>query len=191
MRNIPMRRIWIYLLIGCSCLTAALPAVAQSGEMPFPAGLQKELAARASSYSEVTLDRKMLGFASQFMNSQKDAEGKRIVAKLKGVYVRSYNFAKPGQYTLAELASIRQHFQGPNWTPIVKQRTQNATDDSDIYMKMVNGQVEGMFILNSQPKELDFVYIDGPIRPQDLSDISGNFGIPQVKTGQNGKVAHK
>jgi hypothetical protein len=45
-------------------------------------------------------------------------------------------------------------------------------------MKLVNGEVRGMFILSAEPRELSFVYIDGPIRPEDLADISGNFGIP-------------
>jgi hypothetical protein len=186
-----MRKTLIRTLIALAALAAALPAVAQSGAMPFSPQLQKELAARASSYSEVTLDRKMLSFASQFMNGSNDAEGKRIVAKLKGVYVRSYEFDKPGQYTTAEVASIRRHFEGGDWSPIVKQRSRGATDDADIYMKMVNGQVEGMFILNAEPKELDFVYIDGPIRPEDLSDLSGNFGIPNVGGGHKGKEARK
>ena len=62
---------------------------------------------------------------------------------------------------------------------MVKQRSKNANDDSDIYMKMVNGEVQGMFILNAEEKELNFVFISGPIRPEDLSDISGNFGIPK------------
>ena len=54
-----------------------------------------------------------------------------------------------------------------------------ASDDADIYMKVVNGEVQGMFILSSEPKELDFVFISGPIRPEDLQDLSGNFGIPK------------
>ena len=36
----------------------------------------------------------------------------------------------------------------------------------------------GQAILDAEPKELDFVYISGPIRPEDLKDLSGNFGIP-------------
>jgi len=38
----------------------------------------------------------MLDFASHFMNDKDDAQGKRIVSKLNGVYVRSYEFEKPG-----------------------------------------------------------------------------------------------
>jgi hypothetical protein len=60
----------------------------------------------------------------------------------------------------------------------VKTRSKDATDDADIYMKLVNGEVQGMFILNAEAKELNFVFISGPIHPEDLQDIGGNFGIP-------------
>jgi Domain of unknown function (DUF4252) len=163
----------------------AMPLRAQTNVMPFPDSLAKQLAARSSNYTEVTLDRKMLDFASNFMNDQSDAEGKRIIAKLKGIYVRSYEFDKPGQYSQADLAAIRRVFAGPDWSPIVKSRGKDETDD--IYMKIVNGQMMGMIVLDAEPKELDFVYIDGPIRPQDLSAISGHFGIPTVPQASGAK----
>ncbi|HEY1502161.1 MAG TPA: DUF4252 domain-containing protein [Acidobacteriaceae bacterium] len=153
----------------------ALPAAAQA---PFPVTLEKQLSERASNYTEVSLDRKMLDFASRFMNDKDDAEGKRIVEKLNGVYVRSYEFDKPGQYTAADLESVRRQFDTPEWSSLVKTRSKNGSDDADIYMKLVNGEVQGMFILDAESKELNFVYISGPIRPEDLKDLSGNFGIP-------------
>jgi hypothetical protein len=157
---------------------AALPAAAQSGdEPPFPVTIEKTLATRATNYTEVTLDRKMLDFASRFMDKEDDAEGKRIIAKLNGIYVRTYEFDKPGQYTADDLAAIRRQFQTADWNPIVRQRSKDGSDDSDIYLKVVNGDIQGMFILNSEPKELNFVFISGPIHPEDLDEINGNFGI--------------
>jgi hypothetical protein len=153
--------------------------VAQSSsQSPFPVTIEKQLAERASNYTEVSLDRKMLDFASHFMNDKDDAEGKRIVAKLNGVYVRSYEFDKPGQYTPTDLEAVRRQFDTPEWSSLVKTRSRNGSDDADIYMKLVNGEVQGMFILDAEAKELNFVYISGPIRPEDLKDLSGNFGIP-------------
>jgi len=159
-------------------VAAGLPAAAQTPQNPFPVTLQKQLADRAKNYTEVSLDRKMLAFASHFMNDKDDAEGKRIVDKLNGVYVRSYEFDAPGQYTAADLDSIRRQFDTPEWTQLVKTRSRDASDDADIYMKLVNNEVQGMFILDAESKELDFVYISGPINPDDLQDLSGNFGIP-------------
>ncbi|HTW49873.1 MAG TPA: DUF4252 domain-containing protein [Acidobacteriaceae bacterium] len=175
-----MKKVIIHFVLLLTGLLpfAALRAAAQSpDEPPFPVTIEKQLATRASNYTEVTLDRKMLDFASRFMNNEDDAEGKRIIAKLNGIYVRTYEFDKPGQYTAEDLAAIRRQFQTADWNPIVKQRSKDGSDDSDIYLKVVNGDIQGMFILNSEPKELNFVYISGPIRPEDLDDIDGNFGI--------------
>ena len=171
--------------IGVAALAAlagwAIPVRAQTNVMPFPDSLARALAARASNYTEVTLDRKMLDFAGNFMNGKDDAGAKKIIANLKGIYVRRYEFSKPGQYTDADLVQIRQAFAGPEWEPIVKSRGKDEADD--IYMKMVNGQIMGMIVLNAEPTELDFVYIDGAIRPQDLSAITGKFGVPSNLPG--------
>lgn len=188
MRRVSIRNmVWVVAIV----VGAGLPAVAQS---PFPVTLQKQLADRAANYTEVSLDRKMLAFASRFMNDKDDAEGKRIVEKLNGVYVRSYEFDKPGQYTTADLDAIRRQFDTPEWTSLVKTRSRDGSDDADIYMKLVNDEVQGMFVLDAESKELNFVYISGPIRPEDLKDLSGNFGIPsgtydlRVKEKQKSKA---
>lgn len=167
------------LAVGMAALLAGTGMVGQAQTAPpFPVTITQQLAARASDYTEVTLDRNMLQFAKHFMDKEDDAEGKRIIEKLNGVYVRTYDFDKPGQYSPEELEAIRRQVLTSEWSPLVKSRSKNGSDDSDIYMKLVNGQVQGMFILDAEPRELDLVYIDGPIRPEDLADISGNFGIP-------------
>lgn len=170
---------------------AAWPSMAQSSQPPFPVTLQKQLAERAANYTEVSLDRKMLDFAVRFMNDKDDAEGKRIVKNLDGVYVRSYEFDKPGQYTAADLDAVRRQFDTPEWSALVKTRSRGDSDDADVYMKMVNGEVQGMFVLNAEEKELDFVYIAGPIRPEDLKDLSGNFGIPADTYEMTAKAKEK
>jgi hypothetical protein len=169
------------LAILAAAMLSGTAALAQTSSPPFPVTLEKQLAARASDYTEVTLNRKMLDFASHFMNDKNDAEGKRIISKLNGVYVRTYEFDKPGQYTAADLDSIRSQFQTGDWTSLVKDRSKNGDDDSDIYIKLAGSEAQGIFILNAEPKELNFIYISGPIRPEDLSDLSGNFGIPAIK----------
>lgn len=184
MKKNPMGIIFAFVMLP------ALGALAQTTEPPFPVTLEKQLAARATNYTEVTLDRKMLGFASHFMDKEDDAEGKRIVAKLNGVYVRTYEFDKPGQYTAADLEAIRRQFQTPEWTSLVKTRSKDGEDDSDIYIKMAGTEAQGMFILNAEPTELNFVFLSGPINPDDLSDLDGNFGIPKG-TGKSLKEASK
>ncbi len=169
------------LILSTLLLALVLPAAAQSAP-PFPTRLEKQLAAKATNYTEVSLDKHMLAFASQFMDkSDKDEQAKHLIQNLNGVYVRTYEFAKPGAYTSADLQEILHHLSSDDgWVPMVSEHSNHGAEDSDVYMKMSHGQAVGMFVLSAEPTELNMVYISGPINPQDLSDLSGNFGIPQV-----------
>lgn len=174
-------------LCAVALIAALLPcasALAQNNSH-FPITLQKQLAARASNYTEVNLDRSMLAFASHFMNKSDDAAVRNMIQKLNGVYVRTYEFSKPGQYTAADLQSIRRQFQTSDWKPMVSDHSKNGSSNSDIYIKSEGNEILGMFILDAEPQELDFVYISGPISLDDLSAMGGNFGIPKLKTRNN------
>jgi hypothetical protein len=171
-----------------ACLLA-LPLTAQSITPPFPVALEKELAGRASHYTEVSMDKKMLAFASRFLNDKEedDAEAKRLLEKLEGIYVREYDFDKPGQYTPADLQRVRSQFAGSDWSPMVRERSKTGGEDTDVYIKMVNGKVQGLFVLDAEPKELDLVYIVGSIDPEELTKLDGNFGIPKGVGAHVGK----
>lgn len=166
-------------------------AWAQTEAPPFPVTLQKELAAKASNYTEVSLDKRMLSFASSFMGKGQDnQQAKHLIENLNGIYVRTYEFEKEGEYTQADLAAIRRQFAGQEWSPMVRERSKGDGGNTDIYMKMVGGQIQGMVVLDAEPKELNFVYISGPIRPEELGELGGNFGVPNLNTGaghQEGK----
>jgi hypothetical protein len=169
------------VLLGCGLLLT-LPAVAQDIQPNFPVELDKKLAARASDMNEVTMNKTMLKFASQFLDGKDkdDAQAQRLIQNLNAIYVRSYEFSQPGQYTPEDLKTIRQQFLGPDWNPMVKVRSKKGEGDTDVYVKMVGNEVKGMFVLDAEPKELDMVYISGSIRPEDLKELSGNFGVPNL-----------
>jgi Domain of unknown function (DUF4252) len=169
------------VLLVCGLLLT-LPAVAQDVQPNFPVELDKKLAARASDVNEVTMNKTMLKFASQFLDSKDkdDAQARRLIQNLNAIYVRSYEFSQPGQYTPEDLNVIRRQFLGPDWNPMVKVRSKKGEGDTDVYVKMVGNEVKGMFVLDAEPKELDMVYISGSIRPEDLKELSGNFGVPNL-----------
>jgi hypothetical protein len=169
------------VLLGCGLLFT-LPTLAQDVQPNFPVELDKKLAARASDVNEVTMNKTMLKFASQFLDGKNkdDAQAQRLIQNLNAIYVRSYEFSQPGQYTPEDLKMIRLQFLGPDWNPMVKVRSKKGEGDTDVYIKMVGNEVKGMFVLDAEPKELDMVYISGSIRPEDLKELSGNFGVPNL-----------
>jgi len=155
--------------------------------LPAPSPIEKTLAARATHTTEVTLDKSMLAFASKFMDG-KDEDGKadkddqavqQMIKGLQGVYVRSYEFDKEHAYTAEELEWLRKYFESSDWSPMVRDRTKGIANGTDVYVKLVNNQMHGLFVLDAEAKELTLVLILGPIDIDKLSQLGGNFGIPK------------
>jgi hypothetical protein len=156
----------------------AAPALAQDA-LPLPTAVEKELAAKASDVTEVTLSKSMLAFASKFMNSKDgdDAATRQLIQGLDGIYVREYEFDKEGQYSMEQLDQLRKAFSAPEWAPIVHERERRTGETTDVMMKLVNGETKGMFILSAEPKELTIVLILGPIKMDDLAKLHGLSGL--------------
>jgi|HubBroStandDraft_6_1064221.scaffolds.fasta_scaffold00160_8 hypothetical protein len=150
-----------------------------SSQAAFPVDTAK-LAERADETTSISLDKTMLQFAGKFLSSsEEDREAQRIIAKLDGIYVRTYGFKKPNTYSASEIESFRRQFSGPEWSRIVAVHAKDPDEDTDIYVHMTDGRVAGMFILAAEAGELTFVHIVGAITPEDLDQLSGNFGIPK------------
>jgi hypothetical protein len=166
------------LLLSAAAL--AVPALAQTQDAwPLSPALEKDLAARASDVTEVTLGKNMLAFASKFMNGKdKDnAAVQQLIQGLDGIYVREYDFDKDGQYSMEQIEQLRKAFETPEWQPIVRERERKSGETTDVLMKMVNGESHGIFILDAEPRELTLVLILGPIRMEDLSKLGGIGGL--------------
>lgn len=188
----PRTRTRRFACIVAGALLAVLPVLAQAQDSDFPSippALEKKLAARASNVDEVTLNKSMLNFGGQFLNGKgkDDQQARHLIDKLNGIYVRDFDFKAPGAYSQEDLETIRHQFLGPQWNPMVHERSLKSGTSTDVYVKMVNGTAHGMFVLDAEPKELDLVYISGSIDPKQLGELGGNFGIPNINTGDSSK----
>src|SRR5271157_5503641 len=112
----------ITFVLGAAALAA--PALAQISQLPLPPAVEKELAARATNVTEVTLGKNMLAFASKFMNGKDadEAATKQLIDGLDGIYVRDYDFEKEGQFSMEEIEQLRKYFETSEWSPIVRER---------------------------------------------------------------------
>jgi len=158
--------------LSLSCLCAA-------EEFKIP-GLDK-MAARAKETVEVTLDQSMLQLASGFLSKDDpdEAKVKKLVAKLKGIYVRSFEFSKEGEYSASDVEIFRTQLKQPGWSRIVGVKSVDG-ENTEIYVLKSGEQLGGLVVLAAEPKEFTFVHIDGPINPEDLSELSGHMGIPEI-----------
>ena len=168
-----------------------IPAAAQNSPLPLPSPVEKELAAKASNVTEVTLGKNMLAFAAKVMKGkdQDEAATRHLIEGLDGIYVRDYEFDKEGQYSMDDIQKLRTYFETSEWSPIVRERDKRSGESTDVMMKVVNGETRGMFILDVEPKELSIVLILGPVKMEDLGKLGGLGGLGML--GDIEKESHK
>ena len=177
MRNRIIHSIVVAAVLAVPML--ARTAMAQTDQLPAPSPVEKELAARASDVTEVTLGKNMLAFAAKIMNGkdEDDVETRKLIEGLEGIYVREYEFDKPGEFSPEEVDQLRKYFETSEWSSIVKERERKNNESTDVMVKLVNGESHGIFILEVEPRELTIVLILGPIKMDDLSRLKGVGGL--------------
>ena len=163
-------------------LVAVSSAVAQeqSGRLQFD---WSKLAAKASEKVDVNLEGPMLEMASKFLSGDKknEAEIKKLVMGLRGVYVKTFEFEKEGEYSEADVKAIRSQLRAPEWSNIVD--VQEKRESVAVYLKTDGKQTLGIVVVAAEPKEFTFVQILGPIDPSMLGTLGGSFGIPNMNFG--------
>lgn len=151
-----------------------------------------KLASKASQVTNVDLDGSMLKLASQQMSqkavtskSQKKVEAAGLLQRLKGIYVKSFEFAQPGAYTQADLDSVLRQLQSGGWKAIVHVEEKKTGETTGVYVMQEGGEVVGMAVVAAEPKELTVVNLVGPI---DFSQLGG-LGSLGALGGQLGGLA--
>jgi hypothetical protein len=140
-----------------------------------------KLAARASSTVDVNLSGSLLRFATKFLSDddKDEAKVKKMVGGLKGIYVKSFEFKKPGEYTAADVESFRAPLHAPDWERIVGVHSNDDGETVEVYIKSEGKGIGGLAIIAMEPKELTLVNIVGAIDLDSLSELGGHFGIPE------------
>lgn len=159
-------------------ILAAAPLLAQ-GPPDFD---WSKLAAKAKETVEVNLDQNLLRVGGAFLSAREpdQAAAKELVRDLKGVFVRVFEFDKPNEYTTQDVESIRSQFVKSGWQKVVGVREGGGRESTSVYMQTAGDVIKGIFVLVAEPRELTVVSIDGSIRPEQLQDLGGKFGIPKM-----------
>jgi hypothetical protein len=162
-----------------------IPAFAQ--EIKLPASLDR-LADKAEETVDITLDKNMLRFAGGFLTGRGDEPKARgFLAGLDSITVKSFEFAREGEYNPADLDAVRAQLQAPTWSKIVGVKSLRG-ENVDIYIKAgANGQAAGVVVLVAEPRELTVVVLVGTIDPAKLADLGGQFHIPAFRTGRENR----
>lgn len=161
-------------------IAVSMSPVWAAEDFKIPLDVEK-LAARATETVDVTLDSSTLQLASGFLSKDDpdEAQVKKLVSKLKGIYVRSFEFDKEGEYSTGDVQALRSQLKGPGWSRIVGVKSVKG-ENTEIYLLKNGDQIGGLVVLDAEPKELTIVHIDGSINPEELSRLGGHLGIPEI-----------
>lgn len=148
------------------------------------------LAHRAAEASEVTLDGPMLQLGIRMLSAnESDAQARHVLAQLKGVYIKSFQFDGEGKYSAHDLDTVRRQLRAPGWAHILSVHSRPDREDVDVYVMSGAKGVAGMTIIAAYPQELRVANLVGPIDPAALSRLGGHFGIPRVDAGKKTEAA--
>ncbi|HKS95045.1 MAG TPA: DUF4252 domain-containing protein [Terriglobia bacterium] len=144
----------------------------------------EKLTSKAAEVVDVTLDQSMLQLAARFMSDERskdEAQARELIKQLKGVYVKSFEFDKEGEYSLSDLESIRTQLHAP-WSRIVDVRSKRQGENAEVYLMNsgADNKISGLAIIAAEPKELTVVNIVGPIDVDRLIELEGRLGVPRL-----------
>ena len=150
------------------------------------------LAAKASETVDVNVDERLMQLTAKVFSDKDSDEAaiKELVKGLKGIYVKSFEFEHEGEYSAADVESIRSQLRGPGWSRILSVNSKKD-GDVEVYLMTNGDQIGGLAVLATDPKELTVVNIIGPIDLDKLSKLEGQFGVPDLGIEQPTKPKPK
>ena len=156
------------------------------GEFPINISALEKL---AKNVTEVNLNSTLLKSAASFFTDKNanEAEIKKLIGGLKGLYVRSLEFDSIGIYSEKDIDPIRRLVSSPPWERMVGIKNKQEKEKTEIFTRVENSQIAGLAILNLEPTEVTIVLILGAIDLEKLRKLEGQFGIPKMDLGEYGK----
>ena len=177
-----------FVLMWAFLALPALAAAAEPGRLQLPDF--SALSKKATQSVDISLDPSLLRLASGVINSNSsDANGAALnglIQGLRGIYVRSYTFDKPGEYSKADVKAVQAQLLAPGWQPIVSTHDFKQGSNVDIYVLRHGNRTDGIAIVAAEPLELTIVNIVGSVDLAKLAQLQGQFGVPKVGLAMNG-----
>jgi Domain of unknown function (DUF4252) len=168
------------LLLSCMVVLGSAAGYAQNAKLEL--GQLDKLSSKASEVNSVNLEGPMLKLAAEQVqkkastgNSEKKEMAANLLSRLKGIYVKNFEFDKPGAYSKADLDSVLSQLQGSGWKAMVHVEEKNSGETTGIYVMEEGGEIVGMAVVSAEPKELTVVNLVGPIDFSQLGSL-GSLG---------------
>jgi hypothetical protein len=168
-------------------LCVLLPTVgaAQDARLKLPDF--SSLSGKAIESVNVSLSPWLLRMAGAFIDD-KDADAaatKHLLAGIKSIQVRSYQFATDFAYSTADIDSVRKQLSAPGWSQLMQVHHRDRSEDVDIYILVEDNLTKGFALISSEPRQFTIVNIVGSINLDDLPKLEGQLHLPKMVTEQS------
>jgi len=144
----------------------------------------------ASDSTDITIDGFLLRIAKKFAKPEMetDPQGRaalELIQDIKSVRVRNFTFDSDNAYSRADIESVRKQLRAPGWSSLVTVHKRDGGEDVDVYVCLENEKVMGLAVIASDPREFTIVNIVGSIDLAKVSQLGGEFGIPELDEEEN------
>jgi len=141
------------------------------------------LAKKASNTVDLALPPNLLQLGAAMLDGKDpdEAKIKKIVTGLQGIYIKSFEFKKEGEYTKADLDQIRTQLKAPEWQRMVGVLSSEDRETVEVWVRSEGGKMTGLAILAADPHDLTVVNLVGTVDASAIAALSGHFGIPKMK----------
>ena len=160
------------LLLGLGVATArAQPAQLQINHLD-------RLAASATEAVEITLDELRLRAVTRLLllSAEQQRKLSDALARLRGVYIRGFEFAAEGAYTAADVAALRAQLAAPGWQRIIEVRGRGGALD-EVYVLPQGELLAGFAHLAVAPRRLCVINLVGQLSLDDVGLLENNFRL--------------
>jgi hypothetical protein len=166
--------------IALACLLVPAIACPQDAKLKLPEF--KSLAGKATESVNISLSPWLLRMAGAFVD-EKDADSaatKHLLAGIKSIEIRSYQFAADFVYSAADIDGVRSQLAGPGWNQLMQVHHRDKNEDVDMYVLIENNVTKGFALIASQPREFTIINIVGSISVDDLPKLESSLHLRKI-----------
>jgi hypothetical protein len=166
--------------IALACLLVPAVGMAQDARLKLPEF--KSLAGKATESVNISLSPWLLHMAGAFIDD-KDEDSvatKHLLAGIKSIQIRSYQFATDFAYSIDDIDGVRSQLTGPGWNRLMQVHHRDKSEDVDMYVLIENNVTKGFALVASEPRQFTIINIVGSITIDDLPKLEGHLHLPKL-----------
>jgi Domain of unknown function (DUF4252) len=163
-----------------------LPALAAAQDATLKLPDFGPLAGKATESVNITLGPWLLHTAAALVDG-KDADSaqtKKLLAGIKSIQIRSFEFATDFAYSTADIDAVRQQLAAPGWNQLMQVHSRNTNENVDMYILVENNLTKGFALISSEPRQFTIINIVGSINIEDLPKLENQLHLPKLGVGQ-------